>query len=108
MGLLNLFSKPEPTLLRLPAGTFTVDREGFLVAGTLPSSFPAELVDDIARQVLDCFREAALAHLPLSELVIQYPSLRITARELRGGAVVFLRPTTSSLTPNNHKQMASL
>ena len=92
MGLLNLFAKSAPTLLRLPSGSFTVDREGCVLSGTLPSSFPASLVKDIARQVLGTFGEAADAQLPLVELVINYPSLKITARELRGGAVVFLSP----------------
>jgi len=90
MGLLNLFTKSAPTLLRLPSGSFTVDREGRVLMGTLPSSFPVELVSDIAQQVLTAFRDAAAAQLPLAELVINYPSLKISARELRGGAIVFL------------------
>ena len=94
MGLLNLFSKPAPTLLRLPSGSFTVDRDGRVLMGTLPSSFPAGLVKDIAQQVRAAFSEAATAQLPLAELSINYPSLKITARELRGGAIVFLAPKT--------------
>jgi len=90
MGLLSLFTKSAPTLLRLPSGSFTVDREGRVLMGTLPSSFPVELVSDIAQQVLTAFRDAAAAQLPLAELVINYPSLKISARELRGGAIVFL------------------
>ena len=94
MGLLNLFAKPVPALLRLPSGSFTVDREGCVLMGTLSSSFPAGLVRDIAQQVRAAFGEAAAAQLPLAELVIHYPSLKITARELRGGAIVFLAPKT--------------
>jgi hypothetical protein len=94
MGLLNLFRKPPPTLLRLPAGSFTVDRKGRMLAGTLPWNFPPALVDSIARQVQATFREAADTQLPLSELTISYPTLRITARDLRGGAIVFLSPKT--------------
>jgi hypothetical protein len=90
MGLLSLFSKPAPTLVRLPTGSFTVDREGAIVVATLPSSFPDALVHDIGEQVLACFREATVAQLPLSEIIINYPSLKITARELRGGAIVYL------------------
>ena len=92
MGLLSLFARSAPTLVRLPSGSFTVDREGCVLMGTLPSSFPVSLVKDIARQVLGAFGEAADAQLPLAELVINYPSLKITARELRGGAVIFLSP----------------
>jgi hypothetical protein len=92
MGLLSLFAKPAPTLLRLPSGSFTVDRRGSVLIGTLPSAFPAALVREIAQQVLRVFREAAVARLPLAQLIIHYASLKITARELRGGAIVFLAP----------------
>jgi hypothetical protein len=83
--------------MRLPSGSFTVDRKGTVLSGTLPSSFPAELVRDIALQVLTAFRDAAAAQLPLAELVIDYPSLKINARELRGGAIVFLSTRTPDL-----------
>src|SRR5881397_2658761 len=92
MGLLTLFAKAPRPLLKLPSGSFTVDREGCVLIATLPSSFPAELVNQIAQDVLAAFRSAAAAQLPLSELIINYPSLKITARELRGGAIVFLAP----------------
>jgi hypothetical protein len=92
MGLLSRFTRSTPTLVKLPSGSFTVDREGCVVVGTLPSSFPASLVNEISKQVLAAFREAAAAQLPLSELMINYPSLRISARELRGGAIVYLSP----------------
>ncbi len=92
MGLLKLFSKSEPALMRLPTGSFTVDRFGRVLTGTLPSTFPDQLVSEVARQVLTTFRDSAAVQLPLSELVISYPSLRITARELRGGAIIFLAP----------------
>ena len=93
MGLLNLFSKPAPaTLTRLPTGSFTLDREGQIIVSTVSSTFPAPTVQDIGRRVLDTFREAQQAHLPLSELVIHYGGFKIVARELRGGAIVYLSP----------------
>ena len=92
MGLLNLFARSAPTLMRLPSGSFTVDRDGRLLTSTLPSSFPAQLVKDIAREVRTAFSEAAAAQLPLAEYVINYSSLKICARELRGGAIVYLTP----------------
>jgi hypothetical protein len=96
MGLLSLFAKPAPTLIRLPSGSFTVDRDGRVLTSTLPSSFPAHLVKDIAREVRTAFSEAAAAQLPLAECVLNYPSLRICARELRGGAIVYLTPKAPS------------
>ncbi len=92
MGLLSRFTKAAPTLLKLPSGSFTVDREGSLLVGTLPSSFPSNLVNEISRQVLAAFRDAAEAQLPLSEIMINYPSLKISAREMRGGAIIYLFP----------------
>jgi hypothetical protein len=92
MGLLSFFTKSAPTLLRLPSGSFSVDREGSVLTSTLPSSFPASLVREIAQQVRTAFGDAAKAQLPLAELIINYPSLKISARELRGGAIVFLSP----------------
>ncbi len=100
MGLLSLFAKPAPTLLRLPFGSFTVDRDGRVLMGTLPSSFPAAVVKDIGQQVLATFSEAAAAQLPLTEITINYPSLKISARELRGGALVYLSPKTPASPMN--------
>ena len=94
MGVLKYFRKSAPALRRLPAGTFTVDREGRVVISTLSSTFPAELVRDLGQNVVAAFREAQRAELPLSELIIRCSSLRIIARELRGGAIVFLTPQT--------------
>jgi hypothetical protein len=92
MGFLNLFSKPAPAIAGLPSGCFTVDRTGRVVVATIPSSFPATTVQEIGRHVLDTFREAQVAQLPLAELAIHFGSLKITARELRGGAIIFLAP----------------
>jgi hypothetical protein len=94
MGILNLFQRPSPSLLQLPRGSFTVDCEGKILTSTLPSLFPKTLVKAIAQTVWNTFRNAREAHLCLAQLDISYPSLKITARELRGGAVVFLVPQT--------------
>ena len=97
MGFLKFFSpKAAPTLVKLPSGSFTVDREGEVIMGTLPSSFPQALIKAISVQVLAAFRDAEKAQLVLSEIVIHYPILKITARELRGGAIVFLAPKGSA------------
>jgi hypothetical protein len=95
MGFLDFFSKQDkPTLGRLPSGSFTVDATGRVLSSTLPSDFPAAQLQEIANQVLAAFRNAQKAQLPVSELVVQYAALKLTARELRGGAIVFLAPQT--------------
>lgn len=95
MGVLRLFQRSIATTpRRLPVGTFTVDREGRVVISTIPSSFPAAVIAEIGQHVTAAFREAQQAEIPLAELVIRYSSLKVTARELRGGAIVFLAPQT--------------
>jgi hypothetical protein len=76
----------------------TVDRTGNLVTTTISSAYPQHVLQDIANEVLRMFQEARKAQMPLSELNIHFASLRITAREMRGGAIVFLSPKISSLT----------
>jgi hypothetical protein len=105
MGLLSLFSKPAPTLVHLPSGSFTVDRTGRIVVSTLPSSFPGALMDDISSQVRTAFQEAKAAQLSLTEIVIHYSSLKIIARELRGGALIFLVPINLASTSGLYSRL---
>lgn len=99
MGFLNFKSKPAATLMRLPSGSFTVDRAGQIVTSTLPQNFPATLTQEIAGHVLATFRDAQAVQLPIADLVVHFASLKITAREMRGGAIVFLTPQTLAHTP---------
>jgi len=94
MGILDIFgkNKGESKPLEIPAGTFTVDKEGRLLSSTLPTSFPEECINQISQPILDAFARARASHLPLNELIINYSALRITAKEMRGGAMVFLAP----------------
>jgi hypothetical protein len=96
MGFLKFFSRSGATVQRLPSGSLTVDRHGRIVASTVSSSYPSELLREITHEVLALFREARTAQIPMSELNIHFASLQITARELRGGAIVFLSPKTGS------------
>ncbi|MEY4200614.1 MAG: hypothetical protein RLZZ265_2354 [Verrucomicrobiota bacterium] len=94
MGLLDFFSskKDAPLLDRLPSGSFTVDREGKVLTSTLPRSVPEASVREIGRTVMDAMSSARDANLPLGEFTIHYSGLRITAREQRGGVMIFLAP----------------
>ena len=96
MGLLNfLFKSSEDGtagLTRLPSGSFTVAADGHVLSSTLPQSFGPARQKDISQAVLKAFRGAQQAGLPLTEMVINYPGMKITARELRGGAIIFLAP----------------
>jgi hypothetical protein len=96
MGLLSLFSKPRPTLQRLPSGSITVDRDGRIIASTVSSTYPVDILEDVADEVLRMFQEARKSHLPLNEFRMHFASLHITAREARGGALIFLSPAVSA------------
>ncbi|MBU6401430.1 MAG: hypothetical protein KGS61_14030, partial [Verrucomicrobia bacterium] len=71
-----------------------VDQDGEIVASTLPQSFPAERVEEIGGLVIGAFKGAQAADLPLGELTIHFAALNLTARPLRGGAIIFLTPRT--------------
>ncbi len=92
MGILNLFTKSSPTVTVLPSGSVTLDRNGHILASTVSSSCPPEALEVVAEQVQRLFREARRAQMPLTELRLNFASLVITARELRGGALIFLKP----------------
>ncbi|MEO6035469.1 MAG: hypothetical protein ABIQ35_09460 [Verrucomicrobiota bacterium] len=92
MGFLTRFSKPKPKLERLPSGSFTVDALGRVLASTLPHSFSNTYMADMSSTVLSIFKDARVAALPLSEIIVRYGGFKITARELRGGAIIFLKP----------------
>jgi hypothetical protein len=96
MGFLTSWFRSAKPLLQLHSGSFSMDRTGRILATTLPSSFPRNLVQTIGQCVALTFEEAQNAQLPLNELVIHYPGLKITAREMRGGAIVFLSTPNSA------------
>jgi hypothetical protein len=94
MGILKPFSRasfPAATS-QLPSGCFVIHREGGLVASTVPSSFPSKLLQEIARAVVEAFKNTAETQIGLSELHVQYSGFSIIAREQRGGALIFLQP----------------
>src|SRR5215470_2061148 len=100
MGLLSLFTKPRPGVRLLPSGTVTVDRNSRIVASTVSSTHSPELLEEIGNHILHLFREAHKAHIPLSEMTLQFASLKINAREMRGGAIIFFSPSHSfNVTP---------
>ncbi len=93
MGLLNLFSKSaDAGLVRLPRGSFTVDPTGRILSQTLPQSFPEAHTEEIGRVVLAAFKTAKDVNLPMREIFIHFAGLKINAKELRGGAMIFLAP----------------
>ena len=100
MGFLKNIFGDSAAVQQLPTGTIAVDRQGHIVTSTVSSAFPKNLLQGISRDVLELFREARAAQMPLAEVALHFGSLRITARELRGGAIIFLFPQSAlSATP---------
>lgn len=91
--MINFFKrKSGGDLARLPSGAFSLDREGKIISSTLPASFSEAQMRDIGGRVLQFFRGAHEAKISLQELTVYYPNLKVTARNLRGGALIFLIP----------------
>ena len=103
MGILKRLFKfrSRPVVQQLPMGSFTVNQQGEVIISTVSSAYPRALLNEIAREVVPLFREAREAQMPLAELSLHFASLRITARELRGGAIIFLFPQTALLPDPN-------
>jgi hypothetical protein len=93
MGLLTFFPRAKAVnLVRLPNGSFTVDPHGNILSSTLPHSFPEDWTQRIGAHVVATFRGAQAAEISLTELVVEFSALKLTARALRGGAIIFLAP----------------
>ena len=99
MGILKPFTRTLKPLRpeRLPSGCYTIHRGGQLVASTLPSSFSREAMMEVGRVVIEAFHSAQKTNLPLTDLHLKFSGLTITARELRGGALIFFEPATLQL-----------
>lgn len=96
MGVLKPHSREQKplNLERLPSGCFSLNRGGEFAGSTLPSSFSQEKMMEIGRVVLGIFRSAQETNILLNDLHIHYSGLQISARDLRGGALIFLQPAT--------------
>ena len=92
MGLLKKLFRRQAAVQELPSGSLTVDRNGNTITSTISSSYPTPLLRQITKDVLKIFSEARDAQAPLAEMNIHFASLRVTARELRGGAIIYLFP----------------
>jgi hypothetical protein len=101
MGFLKKIFGGRAAVQQLPSGTITVNQRGEVVSTTVSTAYPQSLLREIGRAVLLLFQEAREAQMPLAEVSLHYGSLRVTARELRGGAIIFLLPQTTLLPAPN-------
>jgi hypothetical protein len=102
MGYLKKIARlfrSRPAIRQLPAGSLTVNRDGQIITSTVSSAYPKELLGEIGGGILALFREARAAELPLGEVSIHFGSMHVTARELRGGTIIFLQPQSALSQP---------
>ena len=76
----------------LPSGCITIDRNGVVITSTISQSVQPAKIQHIASMVFRALHGARGASLLLTEIQVDYPALKIVARELKGGAIVFLTP----------------
>ncbi len=81
----------------MPSGSYTVDRDGKVVTRTISSSIAEDTLEQISAQVLQTFRDAKQAEMNVNEFSITMGAMNIKARELRGGAIIFLSPRGAAL-----------
>jgi hypothetical protein len=62
------------------------------VTSTISSSISGETLEIISAQVLQTFKDAKEAELNMNEFSITMGAMNLKARELRGGAIIFLSP----------------
>lgn len=92
---MGFLSKSSPPPHRLPSGAFTVDAHGHVVSSTVPQWVPEKQAQVIGQHILAVFKGARHAQLEFSEVVVQYGAFKIIAREMRGGAIIFLMPKST-------------
>jgi len=101
MGFVTqFFIKPtKPRLIQLPKGSFTINRDGQVMSSTLPRPFMTAHAQAIAVQVLATFKSAEKLELPFTEFSLEFDTIRLIARNMRGGAMIFLVPQERSPKP---------
>jgi hypothetical protein len=77
---------------RFPRGSFTISPEGHVVVSTLPGTFSRERMEAIGKVILSALASARALGTPLNELAADFAGLEIRARDLAGGAIIFITP----------------
>ncbi len=100
MGILNPFVRTiiPVEAARIPSGCFAVHRDGGIVCSTLPQWFPVQSAVEIGRAVIETFRLGVEMNAVLNEISVRYTGMTIAARDLRGGALIFLNPNETRIS----------
>lgn len=93
MAILKLKDKESINTQKIPKGSFTLSSDGRIVSSTLPSSTSKQFLEELACQIKNTFQSAREQGFVLNEVVINFPTLKIVAKEMRSGFFVSLIPT---------------
>jgi len=88
----NPFKSKPVGPARFPRGSYTVNAAGSIVVSTLPGSFPRELMLAIGKVMLAALHSARELGTPFTELAADFAGLEVRARDLTGGAIIFMTP----------------
>jgi hypothetical protein len=77
---------------RFPRGSYTISSSGNIVVSTLPGTFSKDRMLAIGRVVLTALNSARELGNPFTELAADYAGVEIRARDLAGGAIIFITP----------------
>jgi hypothetical protein len=77
---------------RFPRGSYTVSASGNIVVSTLPGSFSRDRMLAIGKVVLSALSSARDLGTPFTELAADFAGVEIRARDLAGGAIIFITP----------------
>jgi len=77
---------------RFPSGSYTISAAGSIMVSTLPGSFPRERMEAIGKVILSALGTARELGTPFTELAADFAGLEIRARDLVGGAIIFITP----------------
>jgi len=101
MGFVTqIFIKPsKAALVQVPTGSFKMDQSGRLMTSTLPAAFAAAHVEAIGTEIARAFLSGDRAQVALTQLTVDYPALKLLARKMRHGLMVFLVPRTLGSSP---------
>ncbi len=76
----------------IPQGAFTYDSAGGIVVGSVPTDWLEAYGPQLVSVFRKAFTSAEQKGLPLAEIALHYAGARITARDLRGGGIVYVFP----------------
>ncbi len=90
---MNFFrSRGEARAFDIPRGAFTYDSEGDILIGSVPTAWLEEFGPYLVKAFRKAFSSAEEKGLPLTEIALHYGGARLTAKDLRGGGIVYVFP----------------